>query len=356
MRGDLAPVLAITLSLAWCDGKAGTSPDAAGDRADREPPAGPEAGTAEGPDRDEDAVLPPESLWSPRELGKGKSKRCFPRTMKEYKLVLGRAGDLVVRVEDFTAVFHSFTLDATRTGGDSVEARRQIVGGLIDQELLALAARKKGYKSDQVGSLLKKRELADMIRRDLYDQAAGEIGEATFKKHYKAHPEKYRVHPVQRRIAQIVVKGKKAAQKLIARYIGEKVTTTVFCKEARSISLEPSAKDTSGRTDWFDREGMNEKARIVPEKHAAAAFKIPAWGNVHPHPLPSSSGWHVIQLLAIREEQWIPFPEVRDSIAQKFIGERQEELLGSLLDSLKKSHPVSVNGQLLERISRVPCL
>ncbi|MBW2263322.1 MAG: hypothetical protein JRG91_15250, partial [Deltaproteobacteria bacterium] len=117
-----------------------------------------------------DKTLPPERLWSPKELGfakKGKAgKSCFPRSEKDYAMVLGRAGDLIVKVEDFTATFHTFKLDSTKDGEDSLDRRKKIVHELIDKELLALVAKRKGYESKQVGSLLQKRELADMIRKD----------------------------------------------------------------------------------------------------------------------------------------------------------------------------------------------
>lgn len=320
----------------------------------KSPPASPSDPTP----TDEERTLPPERLWSPKELGfaKKKSKGCFPRTEKDYAMVVGRAGDMTVRVEDFTAIFHTFTLDSTKNEVDTLDSRKALVHDLLDQELLALSARRKGYESKQVGSLLKKRELADMIRKDLREQAASEISEEAYKKYYKTHPEKYMVHPVQRRIVQIIVKPKKTAKILIDRFIKDKTTIAAFSKEARSISLDPEAKDTSGRTGWFDSEGLGAHGHVVPMKIAEAAFKIKKKGGIHPHALPSSKGFHVIMLLSTREEKWTPYKKVRLSIVSKFVGERQKVLEDKLLEAMKRTHPVSVYLNLLEKISPVPCL
>jgi hypothetical protein len=355
----LAPIL--TLAVTACNGSGRTD---IGDAAEGSKLAG--AGfkriedTATEPDTQVDTVLPPEKLWSPKELGfsgKGsRAKGCFPKTEKDYALVLARAGELDVLVGDFTAIFHTYTIDSSKDGKDTMERRRALVSELIDQELLALAARKKGYESTQVSSLLEKRELADMIRKDLRIQAQGEIGEEAYKRYYRSHPELFMVHPDERRIVQIVVKPKPAAMKLIAKFRDELPTIAQFQKEARSISLDPAAKDTSGRTDWFDREGMSHKKRVIPENHAKAAFKIKKKGDIHPVPMPSSRGFHVIMLLNARGEKWTSYGKVRSSIVHKFVGDRQKVLIENLLESMRRTHPVSVQLQLLERISPVPCL
>jgi parvulin-like peptidyl-prolyl isomerase len=304
--------------------------------------------------------LPPEKLWSPKDLGvvqDGKKKgECFPRSEKDYSTVLARAGDLVVRVQDFTAIFHAFTLDATKSDEDTLESRRELVQELIDQELLALAARRKGYESTQVGELLEKRELAEMIRKDMRRQAIDEMSDESYKKYYKSHPEKYMIHPDQRKVVHVIIKGKKAAQKLISRVVYDELSLEAFMKEARALSLEPDAKETSGRTEWFDREGMGRTGRVVPENVGQAAFKLKDEGDVYRHPLPSSRGWHVIMLLSRRSEKWIPFYKVRSSIAGKFVSERQDALVEKLLDTMKKNHPVTINMSVLERINAVPCL
>lgn len=367
----LAPGLAVTLTLVLaaggCDDEEKETAKPEADPAEELSKAGfkqPDEDSGEKPDEEsaedvDEGELPPERLWSPKELGFGKKSKkgeCFPMTEKDYQQVVGRAGDQVVLVQDFTAIFHAYTLDATKNEEDTLENRKKLVHELIDQELLALAARRKGYESKQVGELLKKRELASMIKKDMRDQAKSEQSEEAYQKFYKQNPKKYMIHPDQRKIVTILIKGKKAAAKLIARVKAEELSMKQFMKYARSMSLDPDAKKTSGKTGWFDREGMDKKDRVVPEVVAQAAFKLKKKGDLYKHPLPSSSGWHVIRLLTERDEKWIPFYKVRGSIAAKFVSQRQDELVEKLLDNMKKNHPVSVNKSTLEKISPAPCL
>ncbi len=305
-----------------------------------------------------DTALPPERLWAPGDLGMGTKGKapCFPATAKDYDMVLGRAGEIEVEVKDFTALFHAYTLDSTKPRIVTIEMRKDIVHELIDQELLALVATRKGYESTQVGDLLRKRELADMIRKDMKKQAESEIGEESYKKHYKANPKKYMIHPDQRRVVQILVKGKKNAQKIQDGIRDAKPKLSEIVKMARTVSIDPEAGETGGKTGWFDREGMGESGHEVPENVALAAFKLKNAGDISGQPLPSSAGWHVVVLLASRNEKWIPYSKVRGSIVARFVDERTEVLVDNLLDSMKKNHPVSVQMSLLEKISPVPCL
>jgi parvulin-like peptidyl-prolyl isomerase len=188
------------------------------------------------------------------------------------------------------------------------------------------------------------------------EQARSEISEEAYKKYYRSHPEKFMIHPDQRRVVQIIVKPKKAAKSLIKQYLQEKISIKDFSKAARSFSLDPQAKKTSGRTDWFDREGMGAKGHVIPIPHAAAAFKIKNKGDLCKSPLPSSKGFHVIMLLSTREEKWTPYKKVKYSIMSKFVSERQKVLLEKMLENMKRNHPVSVYLNLLEKISPVPCM
>ncbi len=309
-------------------------------------------------DAQEDQILPPEVLWSPHGLAAGKTGRgkgCFPRTEKDYAMVLARAGQIEIPVSDFTAVFHPYTLDATKLDEDSLEIRRSIVWDLLDVELLSLVAMQKGYESAQTVELLRKRELAEKVRKDLKAQASKEIGEGAYKTYYKLHPEKYRIHPDQRRVARILVHGKKAAVGIIKDLGPGTVSVPEFAKKAREVSIEPDAKKTGGLTGWFDREGMDSGSRIVPEKLAVLAFAMKK-GDVHDQPFATSAGSTVFQLVAIRDEAWIPYSKVRSAIVGMFVSERTKVLEANLLESLRKNHPVSFNMQLLEKISPVPCL
>jgi len=155
---------------------------------------------------------------------------------------------------------------------------------------------------------------------------------------------------------QIIVKPKKKAAKLIKQYVEEKITVKAFSKAARSISLDPASNETSGRTSWFDREGLGAKGHVLPMKLAEAAFKIKKKGDLHKSPLPSSKGWHVLMLMSTREEKWTSYKKVRYSIVAKFVSERQQVLIEKMLENMKKNHPVSVYMNLLEKISPVPCL
>ncbi len=92
-----------------------------------------------------------------------------------------------------------------------------------------------------------------------------------------------------------------------------------FAKIAKELSKDTGSD--AGDLGWFTRE------KVVPA-FADAAFKLKP-GEISP-PIKSEFGWHVIQVLAIRDTKFPPFDQVRNQVTSYVIQKAQTEYVENL--------------------------
>jgi peptidyl-prolyl cis-trans isomerase C len=90
--------------------------------------------------------------------------------------------------------------------------------------------------------------------------------------------------------------------------------------------------------------GFFGQGRMVPE-FETAAFNTKV-GTVHPQPVKTQFGWHVIKVLETRGEESVAFEKVKLDVARKYRQKLQEDLI---LDLRKKSK-IAVNEQFLRDV------
>ncbi len=92
-----------------------------------------------------------------------------------------------------------------------------------------------------------------------------------------------------------------------------------FAKIAKDLSKDTGSD--GGDLGWFTRE------KVVPA-FADAAFKLKP-GEISP-PIKSEFGWHVIQVLAIRDTQFPPFDQVKNQVTSYVVQKAQTEYVENL--------------------------
>ncbi len=97
-----------------------------------------------------------------------------------------------------------------------------------------------------------------------------------------------------------------------------------FAKVAKELSKDTGSD--GGDLGWFTKE------KVVPE-FANAAFKLNV-GDIS-QPVKSEFGWHIIQVLAVRQTQFPPFDQVKNQVTAYVIQKAQTELVESLRKDAK---------------------
>jgi peptidyl-prolyl cis-trans isomerase C len=90
--------------------------------------------------------------------------------------------------------------------------------------------------------------------------------------------------------------------------------------------------------------GFFGHGRMVPE-FETAAFNTKV-GTVHPQPVKTQFGWHVIKVLETRGEESVAFEKVKLDVARKYRQKLQEDLI----HDLRKKSKIAVNEQFLRDV------
>ena len=204
------------------------------------------------------------------------------------------------------------------------EIQQAIKDELINREVLAQAARKKGLDKDAgiaaqmdmarqavlirayFDDFVKANPVTDAQLKEMYTQFTAQMGD----KEYKAR--------------HILVEGEEEAKTVIANLKrGES-----FEKLAKDKSKDTGSKDNGGDLDW------GPAGRYVPE--FGNALKALQKGQTTDAPVKSPFGFHVIRLDDVRTMKVPAFDEVKENFRQR----AQQEQVGRLVQSLREKAKV----------------
>jgi len=202
-------------------------------------------------------------------------------------------------------------------------ARRQMVQSLIDQEVLLQEAEKEKLDQDQ--------EYKDayasfrrqfLMNRVLQKSLAGKLTDSAAKKYYEQNKSKFSTDQVH--AMHILVKDELEARELIKKAKADGVD---FQKLAEENSKDPSAKNNRGDLGFFTRGTM-------VEEFTDAAFngKI---GEVVPHPVKTTFGYHVIKVIDKKPGQVMSYTDVENTVKSMLRNEMAESYVGKLRETAK---------------------
>jgi peptidyl-prolyl cis-trans isomerase C len=221
------------------------------------------------------------------------------------------------------------------------QAKQQILNQMIDQELVAIEAKKEGYtRSDDYKTQLdnyKRNLLINMFINDKVNknvQVSREEVQAFFQQNQAQFSEKK-----ERNVAHILISTAErtdAEARAKANNVARQVKTgkSDFAKAAATHSDHAESKNKGGELGYF------QKGQLKKE-FSDAAFKLNANGQIA-GPVKTDLGYHIIKLLDTRTRPAIPLAQVQQQIAQSIAQAKSRQLQEELLSSLKEKYTVEV--------------
>lgn len=205
---------------------------------------------------------------------------------------------------------------------DNEQVRRALLDNLINQEVLAQEAERKG--------LSKSADIQTQV--DLSRQTA--LARAVIDDHLRSHPiaesavkAQYEAVKAQRgereyRARHILVDTEAAAKEITERLKkGEKF------EELAKQSKDPGSKDRGGDLDWAAPSNY-----VKP--FADALVKLEK-GKMTDAPVQSQFGWHVIRLDDVRSTQFPPYEQVKQQIRNAMQEQEVQKLVKDLRSKAK---------------------
>ena len=277
-------------------------------------------------------------------------------TAEQSSKVLARVGDRTITVGDYVAALeHIDQFDRLRY--QSPERRKELLNQMIDLELLAAEAKKRGYDQDPQAQ----EEIRGVLRDALMEQARkgspgpNDIPDAEVHAYYDAHREEFR-DAERRRISVIVLPSEAAATQALDA--AKKATTaTQWGELVRSRSVDAQAKanvpvDLAGDLGMVSAVGdpRGDNAR-VPDAVRAAVFEIPKVGDVLGRVVHADERFFIVRLTQQTEAHDRSFVEAERSIRVSLVQEKIRERDADLVATLRAKFPVQIDEAALSKVS-----
>jgi hypothetical protein len=263
---------------------------------------------------------------------------------EQAALVVAKVGERTITLGDYAATLERMD-QFDRLRYQSPERRKELLQEIIDVELLAQDARKRKLDEEPETQHAIRQVLRDAILADAKRElpAPADIPE-----------------PERRRVAEIVVKDKETANKVIG--LAKKTNSREWGELFRSHSAVPLRKGPEGQPLEMagdlglvgppgDPRGDNPR---IPADVRAAVFEIGEIGEVLSRPVQAGDGFHVVRLLGKSDPHERSLSDadrsIRVTLLQAKIAEREKALEAEL----RRQFPVTIDEQALAKVELPP--
>lgn len=280
-----------------------------------------------------------------------------------------QAGRVVARVDDETITLGDFaeTLDRMdpfdRLRYQTVEKRRDLLTEMVDLELLAIEARRRG--------LDKTPEAQESVRQVLRDAVLVEARKALptpteipmeeVKAYYDARKDEY-VEPERRRVSAIILDDEKKAKEVLeaAQKVGADANAwgKLYYEHSTNAAQEKAKNippDLAGDLGIVgppgDKKGANVK---VPDPVRDAAFKLAKVGDVHAEIIAHEGKYYVIRLAGQTKGHERTLAEAERQIRVELLKQKMKKLEDDLVNELRKKHKVEIDEAALAKVGAAP--
>lgn len=277
--------------------------------------------------------------------------------------VLAKVGDKTITLGDFAQTLERMD-QFDRLRYQTKERRRDLLNEMVDAELLAMEAKRRG--------LDKQPEAEDAVRQILRDailaQARAalplptEIPESEVRAYYEAHIQRFS-EPERRRVGAIVLDSKPEAEKVLKAAVKIKNATEwgeLFYKHSVTApkTRGPNAPlDAAGDLGIVgppdDARGGNAK---VPEAVRAAVFRIGNVGSVADAIVRDGDKFYIVRMHGITAAHHRSLAEADRTIRIALMQEKMQTIERDLEAELKKKFPVEINDKALAAVKLPPAL
>jgi peptidyl-prolyl cis-trans isomerase C len=287
----------------------------------------------------------------------------FGLTAEQSTRVLAKVGDKVITLGDFGRTLERMD-QFDRLRFQTKERRRDLLGEIIDVELLAMEAKRRGLDKepaveDATRQVLREAMLAQ-TRQGL--PAPGDIPAQQVRDYYDAHIDKF-TEPERRRISVVVMSDKSAAEKVLKE--AQKASTATAWGElvTKHSLLAPKEKGANAPLDLAgdigivgppsDPRGENPQ---VPEPVRAAAFRLGAVGAVGDQLVEADGRFYIVRLSGLTAGHQRTLVEAERSIRVAILQQKMQDQERALDEELRRKFPVEINEAALGAVKLPPQL
>jgi peptidyl-prolyl cis-trans isomerase C len=212
--------------------------------------------------------------------------------------------------------------------------RRQVLTGVIEQEVLVQEAEKAKLDADkeykEALNAFRRQYLASRV---LQKNLGSKFTDSAAKKYYDKHKSRFSTEQV--RAMHILIRDEKKANEVFAKVKG--LGDDEFMAEAEKISEDPSAKNNRGDLGYFGHDRMTAEFSNA----AFAGLKGEVIG-----PVKTDYGYHIIRVVDKKVGKVMGYDEVELRVKN----ELRQELTKNYLGELRKQAKVQVDDKAVDKL------
>jgi parvulin-like peptidyl-prolyl isomerase len=270
--------------------------------------------------------------------------------------VLAKVGDKDITLGEFAATLERMD-PYERLRYQSADRRKQLLDELIDLQLLAEEAQRRG--------LDKQPETQERVRQMLRDEllaqvrasvpAPSDISDADARRYYDEHRDDFR-EPERRRVAHIQLASESEAKTVLDKAQGASPADwgKLVADKSKDSRTKPSTSlpaELAGDLGIVGPPGHPRGANpSVPEPLRAAVFEIDKLGGVLPRVVAADGAFHVLRMTGKTDARDRSFADAQRAIRVALVQERIRQREADLEAELKQKYPVTIDETQLAKI------
>lgn len=258
----------------------------------------------------------------------------FAAAQPAHAVDLAKVNGKVVTDRDLNNALSNLNEGQRKNALKDPGTRKQVLGGIIEQEVLVQEAEKEKLDSDQdykdALSAFRRQYLASRV---LQKNLGGKFTDSAAKSYYNKHKARFSTEQV--RAMHILIRDEKKATEVLAKV--KDLSDDDFKEQAEKLSEDPSAKNNRGDLGYFGHD------RMVPE-FTEAAFKAQKGDVVGP--VKTDYGYHIIRVVDKKIGKTLAYDEVELRVKN----ELRQELTAVYLSNLRKQAKVQVDDKAVDKL------
>ena len=266
--------------------------------------------------------------------------------------VLAKVGDRTITLGDYVAVLDGMDR-IERARYQTADRREQLLKEMVDVELLAREAERRGLADKPEAKALERQILRDEVFAELRDKQPplDQIPAADVHAYYDAHRGDFK-EPERRRLSHIVVRDKASAERILADARG--ATAKQWGELVRKSSIDKPAADIPDELAGDlglvtpPSSGKNDNPR-VPEALRAAVFEVDKPGDVLGRVV-EAGGFHLVRLTGKNDARDRSLAEADRTIRVLIAQERLHRAEADFEKELRARFPVKIDEAALAKV------
>jgi parvulin-like peptidyl-prolyl isomerase len=269
---------------------------------------------------------------------------------------LAKVGDRTITLGEYAATLERMD-SFERMRYQSPDRRKRLLDEMIDVELLAQEARRRGLDKSEETQERVRQILRDQLLQDVRKSApsAKDVPEADLHAYYDAHKDEF-AEPERRRVSAIVVDTPAQAKTVLAKALkatptewGALVDQFSTQRGARSVPTQPAerAGDLGNVAPPRPPPGAQPPG---PAPGREAAFKVAKVGDTYPSVVEADKKYYVLKVTSKTDARARTFEEAQRAIRTAVVQSRVDEKEQALEKDLRSRFPVKVDEAALEKM------